>query len=69
MEKLIEVIVSEILLSQKQLGVDIEFINGEKSNSGFIINKEINTSNCKTSELSEKYLLSIKSEENNLMAL
>lgn len=69
MEKLIETVVAEVILQLKEMGVDINFENKAKPGLCSCQVEKINPSNCRTSELSKKYFLSIKTEINEMMAL
>lgn len=68
MEKLIQTIVSEVVKGLSQKGIQIILDKKQKSNECSCKVEEINPC-CKTSELSRKYLISIKAEANDCMAL
>jgi hypothetical protein len=68
-EKLVENIVEEVVKELLQKGVQILSSREHKSCSCTCKVEEINPCNCKTSELSKKYLISIKAEVNDFMAL
>ena len=67
-EKLVEVIVEEVLRELSKKGLIISH-NKQKSNSCSCKVDKVNPSNCRASDLSEKYLISIKAEINDCLAL
>ena len=69
LEKLVEIIVAEVVKELSQKGFRIIKDNEQKINSCSCKVKEVNPSNCKTSELSEKYLNDIKTDINDCLAL
>jgi hypothetical protein len=68
-EKLVEVIVEEVLRELAKKGFPIMPEHKHKSNICSCKAEKINPSNCRTSDLSEKYLVSIKTEINDCLAL
>jgi hypothetical protein len=69
LEKLVEIIVSEVVKELSQKGFRIMNENEQKINSCSCKSGEVNPSNCKTSDLSEKYLSGIKTDINDCLAL
>ncbi len=68
-EKLVEVIVEEVVRELSKKGFLIMPENKQKNNSCSCKVEKVNPSNCRTSDLSEKYLISIKEEINDCLAL
>jgi protein-L-isoaspartate O-methyltransferase len=68
-EKLVEIIVEEVVRELSKKGILIMPVNRQKSNSCSCKVEKVNPSNCRTSDLSEKYLISIKAEINDCLAL
>ena len=68
-EKLVEVIVEEVTKELSKKGFMIIPENKQKNNSCSCKVEKINPSNCRTSDLSDKYLISIKAEINDCLAL
>ncbi len=68
-ENLVETIVTEVVLELSQKGISVVSGNKQNEHKCSCTIKEVNPSNCKTSELSEKYLVNIKAELNDCMAL
>jgi hypothetical protein len=68
MEKLVEKIVAEVIKELSLKGVQIVLSNEQINNACSCSFEKINPC-CRTSELSKKYLISIKAEVNDCMAL
>ncbi|MEJ2614007.1 MAG: hypothetical protein P8Z35_03530 [Ignavibacteriaceae bacterium] len=68
-EKLVEVIVEEVISELSKKGFMVLPHNKQKSHSCSCKVEEVNPSNCRTSDLSEKYFISIKAEINDCLAL
>jgi hypothetical protein len=69
LEKLVENVVREVLNELHQKGVNIMSSKERKNYSCSCKVEEVNPCNCKTSELSKKYLISIRAEASDFMAL
>jgi hypothetical protein len=68
-EKLIETIVAEVVIELEKFGFEVGYSNKEKNCSCSCKIEKVNPSNCKTSELGEKYFISIRAEVSEIMAL
>ena len=68
-EKLVEVIVEEVMSELSKKGFMILPEKKPKSHSCSCKVEKVNPSNCRTSDLSEKYFISIKAEINDCLAL
>jgi len=68
-EKLVEVIVEEVVSVLSKKGFMILPEKKQKSHSCLCKVEKVNPSKCRTSELSEKYWMSIKAETNDCLAL
>lgn len=68
-EKLVEIIVEEVIRELSKKGFMIMPQNRQKNNSCSCKVEKVNPSNCRTSDLSEKYLISIRAEINDCLAL
>jgi hypothetical protein len=68
-EKLVKVIVEEVVSELSKKGFIILPENKQKHHSCSCQVQKVNPSNCRTSDLSEKYLVSIKAETNDCLAL
>ena len=68
-EKLVEIIVEEVISELSKKGFMILHGKKQKSHSCSCKVEKVNPSNCRTSDLSEKYFISIKAEINDCLAL
>ncbi len=68
-ENLIETIVAEVVSELARKGISVVSADKVSEHKCSCTIKEVNPSNCKTSELSKKYLISIKAELNDCMVL
>lgn len=68
-EKLVEIIVEEVVSELSKKGFMILHGKEQKRHSCSCKVEKVNPSNCRTSDLSEKYFISIKAEINNCLAL
>jgi hypothetical protein len=68
-EKLVEIIVEEVVGELSKKGFLIMPGEKQKDHSCSCKVEKVNPSKCRTSDLSEKYLVSIKAEINDCLAL
>ncbi|MFZ0455758.1 MAG: hypothetical protein WCE54_14720 [Ignavibacteriaceae bacterium] len=68
-EKLVEIIVEEVVSELSKKGFLIVQEKNQKSHSCSCKADKVNPSNCRTSDLSDKYFISIKAEINDCLAL
>lgn len=68
-EKLIEKIVAEVIKELADRGIQVIPVDNQYRNTCSCKVEKINPSNCKTSDLNKEYVISIKAEVNDFMAL